>query len=136
MPIGHLGLNVPDLDRARQYYGTLLPHLGYELFLDAVDQVAFLPAEGKRGTYLFLYPTAEPDGAPYSRHRTGLQHLAFIVPTRWAVHGAVEAAVELGSEVVHQPRDWPEYPPPYYAAFWLDPFGFLIEAVCHHDRDL
>ncbi len=23
----------------------------------------------------------------------------------------------------------------YYAAFWLDPFGIKLEAVCHYDRD-
>jgi hypothetical protein len=25
--------------------------------------------------------------------------------------------------------------PNYFATLWLDPFGFMIEAVCHHDRD-
>ena len=40
------------------------------------DQFAFMPAEGKRGTSLFFYPTRSPE--PYSRHdTTGLQHLAF-----------------------------------------------------------
>ena len=33
-----------------------------------------------------------------------------------------------------EPQHFPEYPPPYYATFWLDPFGFMLEAVCHHDR--
>ncbi|WP_410672666.1 hypothetical protein [Amycolatopsis sp. cmx-4-68] len=31
-------------------------------------------------------------------------------------------------------RVCPEYPQPYYASFWLDPAGFVPEAVCHHDR--
>jgi hypothetical protein len=57
-----------------------------------------------------------------------------MVPTRRAVHDAHALAVRLGSEVVHPPQEWPQYPPPYFAAFWLDPFGFMIEAVCHHDR--
>jgi hypothetical protein len=25
--------------------------------------------------------------------------------------------------------------PPDYATFWLDPFGFMLEAVCHRDAD-
>jgi hypothetical protein len=70
-----------------------------------------------------------------SRHRPGLQHLAFALLTRSAVDAAVARAVELGSTVVHPPRRWPEYPPPYYAAFWTDPSGFYLEAVCHYDRD-
>jgi catechol 2,3-dioxygenase-like lactoylglutathione lyase family enzyme len=131
--LGHLGLNVTDLDAARRYYGELLPLLGYEPFLDDADQVAWKPAEGRRGAYLFLYPAREPGAV--SRHRPGLQHLAFIVRTRSAVDAAVARALELGSELVHAPRRWPEYPPPYYAGFWLAPDGSYLEAVCHHDRD-
>jgi hypothetical protein len=36
--------------------------------------------------------------------------------------------------VLHAPQEFPEYAPPYFATFWLDPFGFMLEAVCHHDR--
>ena len=130
--LGHLGINVPDLEQARSYYAGLLPALRYEPFLDNDDEFAWRPAEGRRGTYLFFYPSEEP--GDYSRRRTGLQHLAFIVPTRSAVAQARQIAAGLGSEIVHEPRDWPDYPPPYHACFWLDPFGLMIEAVCHHDR--
>ena len=130
--LGHLGLNVPDLDAARAYYGELLPALGFAPFIDADDQFAYQPAGGKRGTFLFFYPAT--DDGPYSRHRSGLQHLAFMVPTRQAVHDAHALAGRLGSGELHPPQEWPQYPPPYFAAFWLDPFGFMIEAVCHHDR--
>jgi len=71
----------------------------------------------------------------YSRHRAGLQHLAFMVPTRSQVRAVHERVVELGSEVLHASRPFPRYPPPYFATFWLDPLGFMLEAVCHHDRD-
>lgn len=133
MPLGHLGINVGDLDTARRYYGRLLPVLGFEVFLDAPDELAYRPADGKVGTFLFVYPAQED--ADYSRHRTGLQHLAFMVRTRSEVQAAHDLAVELGSEIVHPPQEFPQYPPPYHATFWLDPFGFLLEAVCHHDRD-
>ena len=29
----------------------------------------------------------------------------------------------------------PQYPQPYFATFWLDPWGVMLEAVCHQDRD-
>jgi hypothetical protein len=58
-----------------------------------------------------------------------------MVPTRSAVSTVHTRVVELGSEVVHEPRVFPQYAPPYFATFWLDPFGFMLEAVCHHDRD-
>jgi catechol 2,3-dioxygenase-like lactoylglutathione lyase family enzyme len=131
--LGHLGINVPDLARARRYYDEIMPLVGFELFTSAEDQFAFMPANGKRGTYLFVYPAAEP--AEYSRYRAGLQHLAFMVPTRSAVRAVHRRVLELGSEVLSAPQEFPQYAPPYFATFWLDPFGFMLEAVCHHDRD-
>src|SRR4051812_23371529 len=101
--LGHLGVNVPDLAAARAYYGTLMPRLGFEVFLDDDDQLAFMPTGGKRGTFLFLYPSLED--AAYSRHRTGLQHLAFMVPTRDAVREVWALAGELGREPVLQPAE-------------------------------
>jgi hypothetical protein len=92
---------------------------------------------GKQGTYLFCYPSAEQ--SRYSRHQTGLQHLAFIVRTRsvvTAVHSAVtELSAQLGGHVLHEPQVFPQYPQPYFATFWLDPSDVMLEAVCHHDRD-
>ena len=133
MALGHLGINVADLDVARRYYGAVMGPLGHECYVDDHDQFAYRPADGKRGTYLWFYPAA--DDTPYHRERTGLQHLAFMVPTRSAVRAAFDAAVAAGSAVIEPPRAFPEYPPPYFAAFWTDPFGMVLEAVCHHDRD-
>jgi len=130
--LGHLGINVRDLDRARRYWGVLMPVLGFDVFLDDVDQLAFRPAGGKPGTYVFMYVAA--DDRAYSAAAIGLQHLAFMVPTQQAVRDVYEVAVGLGSETVHDPRTFPQYPQPYFAAFWRDPDGVMIEAVCHHDR--
>jgi catechol 2,3-dioxygenase-like lactoylglutathione lyase family enzyme len=130
--IGHLGVNVPDLGRATEYYGPLMPLLGYEPFLTAEDQLAFMPADGKRGAYLFLYRATDSGG--YTRGATGLQHLAFIAPTRQVVRDVHAHVARAGSTVLHEPQEWPQYPPPYFATFWLDPFGIMLEAVCHHDR--
>ncbi|MET9340808.1 VOC family protein [Nonomuraea sp. NPDC003804] len=131
--IGHIGINVPDLPTAKAYYDEIMPLVGFEEFFSADDEFSYSPAGGKRGTYLFVY-RALGDG-DYSRHRTGLQHIAFMVKTRSAVDAVHARAVGLGATVLHEPRHFPEYPPPYYATFWLDPFGIMLEAVCHHDRD-
>ncbi|MCT7659629.1 extradiol dioxygenase [Mycobacterium deserti] len=135
--LGHLGINVPDLSSARGYYDAIMPLLGFEIFLDAGDEFAYRPSGGKPGTYLFFYPSAE--ASDYSRDRTGLQHLAFMVRTRSAVTAVHELVIRLadrfGGQVLHEPRVFPQYPQPYFATFWLDPFGVMLEAVCHHDRD-
>jgi catechol 2,3-dioxygenase-like lactoylglutathione lyase family enzyme len=131
--LGHIGINVPDLRRAADYYGPLMPLLDYEPFLTGEDALAFMPGGGRRGSYLFLYLAT--DASAYSREATGLQHLAFVVPTRTAVRDVHAHVIEGGSTVLHAPQEWPQYPPPYFATFWLDPFGLMLEAVCHHDRD-
>jgi catechol 2,3-dioxygenase-like lactoylglutathione lyase family enzyme len=131
MALGHLGLNVPDLGAARAHYDQVMPALGYEPFVVDADQFAYLPADGRRGAIVFFYPSAEP--GTESRHTTGLQHLAFMVDSRSQVDALHDLVAGLGCEIVHEPRVWPEYPPPYYATFWLDPHGFLLEAVCHKD---
>jgi catechol 2,3-dioxygenase-like lactoylglutathione lyase family enzyme len=131
--LGHLGLNVPDIATAAGYYGEILPLLDYELFISDEAGFAYMPAGGKRGTYLFFYPASEP--GYYTRQRSGLQHIAFMVQTRSAVRAVHQRVVELGNEVLHSPQEFPQYPPPYFATFWLDPFGFMLEAVCHYDRD-
>lgn len=131
--LGHLGLNVADLAVARRYYGGLMDLLGFEPFLDHDDEFAYRPAGGRPGTFLFFYP-AESDG-PYRHTATGLQHLAFAVRTRGEVRAVHDRVAELGSPIVHPPQVFPQYPQPYFATFWHDPFGFLLEAVCHHDRD-
>jgi catechol 2,3-dioxygenase-like lactoylglutathione lyase family enzyme len=135
--LGHIGVNVPDLRAAKTYYDAIMPLVGFEPFLAADDEFAYRPMSGKPGSYLFFYAATEESA--FSRHRTGLQHLAFMVRSRTAVtevHVAVaELASRLGGRVLHEPQRFPQYPQPYFATFWLDPFGFMLEAVCHRDRD-
>jgi catechol-2,3-dioxygenase len=133
MPVGHLGLNVPDLTVAKAYYDQVMPALGYTPFVASDEEIAYLPADNKRGAFIFMYQSLEP--GDYSRHATGLQHLAFMAPTRTAVRVVHELVTGLGAAVLHEPQEFPQYGPSYFATFWLDPFGFNLEAVCHHDRD-
>ena len=109
-----------------------MPLLEFEPYLSAADQFAYRPTGGKPGTYLFFYPALEGEG--YSRHRPGLQHLAFMVKSRAAVHTVHAKVQELGSPVIHPPQEFPQYHPGYYAMFWQDPEGFMLEVVCHRDQ--
>ena len=129
--LGHLGLNVPDLEVAKTYYDELMPMLGFESFFAASDEISYRPADGKPGTFVFFYPAGSR--SDYSRELVGLQHLAFILPSRSAVRRVHDYVRERGGKIIHEPQNFPQYPPPYYAAFWLDPFGFMLEVVCHKE---
>jgi len=133
MPIGHVGVNVSDLAGARAYFDELMPLLAFEPFVVSESQFSYRPADGKPGTHLFFYAALE--AGPYSRHKPGLQHLAFIVKSRARVHQVEEWARLRGDEVIYAPREFPEYHPGYYATFWYGPERFMLEAVCHRDEE-
>jgi catechol 2,3-dioxygenase-like lactoylglutathione lyase family enzyme len=86
MPLGHLGINVPDLVAAKRYYDAVMPLLGYEEFFSADEEFSYRPVDAKPGTFLFFYPS--PDAGDYSRNRSGLQHLA---STSWRGRSAVKS---------------------------------------------
>ena len=58
-------------------------------------------------------------------------HIAFSAPNRPAVEEFFQRAVAAGAQVLHAPREWPEYHPGYFGAFVRDPDGNNVEAVCH-----
>jgi catechol 2,3-dioxygenase-like lactoylglutathione lyase family enzyme len=105
----HVGVNVRDLIQAKAYYDILMPILGFEPHIAAADQFAYRPINDEPGASLFFYSAIEQ--SPYSRHHPGLQHLAFMVESRAAVHAAHTKAIELGSEVVHTPSGFPPVSP-------------------------
>ena len=131
MPIGHIGINVSDLASAKQYFDELMPMLGFEPFVTGDDQFSYRMAGGRPATFIFFYPALEE--GTYSRHKPGLQHLAFSVKSRALVHRAHEWAMARGEEIFHPPPEFPQYHEGYYATFWYGPDRFMLEVVCHRD---
>ncbi|MEX2392868.1 MAG: VOC family protein [Actinomycetota bacterium] len=128
--IDHIGIGVPDLAAAKRYYDELMPILGLKQWFPTSPEGSFnYGPDGAKGPQIFFYQALEPDA--YSRHGTGLQHLSFMVESRAIVREAHEWAVAQGAEIVHEPRVFPEYSNDFYATFWLDPHGFMLEAVSY-----
>jgi catechol 2,3-dioxygenase-like lactoylglutathione lyase family enzyme len=129
MAIDHLGIGVPDVEAARAYYDELMPLVGYQPAFGN----GYAPTDWQ-GAQVFLYPALEE--GPYSRHRTGLQHLAFLVPIRDDVHRVHAWVEERGDTVIHAPRAFPEYGEHCYATFFSDPHGVMLEVLCHAPDDV
>jgi catechol 2,3-dioxygenase-like lactoylglutathione lyase family enzyme len=128
--IDHVGIGVLDLAAAKRYYDELMPVLGlHQWFKTAPDGSFIIGPDGARGSQLIFYQALEP--GTYSRHRAGLQHLAFMVESRAIVREAHEWARARSAEILHEPRVFPEYSEHHYATFWLDPHGFMLEAVSY-----
>ncbi len=62
-------------------------------------------------------------------------HMAFATTDREVVRAFHQAAVDLGAEVLHAPRIFPEYDVNYFGAFVRDPDGHNVEAVCRDAED-
>jgi catechol 2,3-dioxygenase-like lactoylglutathione lyase family enzyme len=131
MPLGHMGINVRDLARAKAYFDELMPLRGFEPFIADAGQFSYKPVGDQPWPALFFYPAlAEGD---HSRDRCGLNHLAFAVADRATVHAVHDRVRQLASDVLYPPQEFPQYHPGYYAVFWLGPEGLTLEAVCHRE---
>jgi catechol 2,3-dioxygenase-like lactoylglutathione lyase family enzyme len=119
--IDHLGLQVDDLAACRAWYDEMLGVLGAAPLLAFDVAVGYGPQGGEPS--FWIGQATDPAGRQ--------AHVAFRALDRDAVHAFREAAIRLGSEVLHEPREWPEYHPGYYAVFVRDPAGNNVEAVCH-----
>jgi catechol 2,3-dioxygenase-like lactoylglutathione lyase family enzyme len=127
--IDHIGLGVPDLAAAKQYYDQLMPILGLKQWFPTTASGEFnYGPDGAIGSQIFFYQALEAD--PHSRHGTGLQHLSFMVESRSIVREAHDWAEQQNAVVVHPPREFPEYGE-HYATYFLDLHGFMLEVVCH-----
>ena len=128
--IDHVGIGVPDLVAAKEYYDELMRILGLREWFptDPRGPLNYGP-DGALGSQVFFYRADEP--GTYTRGGTGLHHLAFLVSSRGVVREAHDWAVERGATILDAPREFPQYGEHCYATYWLDPHGFKLEAVCH-----
>jgi catechol 2,3-dioxygenase-like lactoylglutathione lyase family enzyme len=123
--IDHLGLQCEDAEAATQFYVRVLAPCGLRVAM-RFDTPAG-PAVG------FCGPGGEPQlwVAPADDHGHRPVHLALRAPSREAVDEVFALAKEVGAEILHEPRIWPEYHAGYYAVFFRDPDGNNVEAVHH-----
>jgi catechol 2,3-dioxygenase-like lactoylglutathione lyase family enzyme len=124
--IDHLALQVTDVHAAAALYVRLLAPLG-------IKEVMRFP----RGEELVV-GLGGPDGVPQfwlgpagGQPTTREVHVAFSAADRAAVDAVHAAAVEAGVEILHPPKEWPQYHPGYYGVFVRDLDGNNVEAVCH-----
>lgn len=120
--IDHLSLQCDDLDASRRFYGTVLGPLGIRVSLDFGEVLGWSGTDGVPKFWLGKQTTG------------GTQreiHVAFTAPNRATVDTVYRAVQELGAEILHEPREWPEYHPGYYAVFMRDPDSNNVEVVSH-----
>lgn len=123
--LDHLGLQVADVDASLTFYLRVFGPIGMR------EAMRFPQGD------TFVVGLAGPDGhpdfwlAPAAGREARELHVAFRAADRAAIDAVHAAAVEAGAEVLHAPREWPEYHPGYYGVFLRDLDGHNVEAVHH-----
>jgi catechol 2,3-dioxygenase-like lactoylglutathione lyase family enzyme len=126
----HVGIQCADVEGSATYYAAVLAPLGVAEAVrfpagatpDDGLVIGFAGRSGSPGFWL----------SPNRRGDTREEHIAFSAGSREEVDAVHRAAVAAGVEVLHAPREFPEYHPGYYAVFLRDPDGHNVEAVVHH----
>jgi len=119
--LDHLGIQCADVPRAAAFYDAVLATLGARRMMEFGDFIGY----GVDKPDFWLGPVV-----PAVEQNREL-HVAFAAADRATVRAFFDAAVAAGADVLHEPREWPEYHAGYYGAFVRDPDGNNVEAVCH-----
>ena len=138
--IDHIQITVADLALAEAFYDALLSRVGFDLRhkVSAVVEEHDLQVVEYGHPRLGLAissPRSPLAVEPVHRRRPGaLHHLAFRVASRAEVDRLHAELERLGATIVSPPREYPEYTPAgYYAFFLKDPGGIKYEVVTHDE---
>lgn len=113
--IHHIAISVQDPKKSRQFYDPLFKALEGE-----AGMVSERLCTWSAGSVELLAYVIEVPDSPHVFGAAGWQHLALAVESTEFVDSVAVVAREHG-QIVHEPREYPEYWPGYYAVFFEDP---------------
>lgn len=131
MGLDHVFIDVEDLARAEVFYDKVLPILGFRKG-KASDKVSpRLRYDCRLFTYWVRLAPAANDGTVPGR--TSVPHLCFRVVDEAAVDRACRELQAAGIEA-SEPKYLTQYSDEYYATFFSDPDGVLLEVMNFGER--
>lgn len=124
--MAHVILTVSSFERAREFYGKLLPFLGLKPIFQG-DNFAYWV--GSRTALGIQRCGDEHRGESFVQSRVGLHHLCFRARSREDIEKAAQFLRELGATIVRGPQTG-EWAPGYYYVLFEDPDRIRVE-ICH-----
>ncbi|HEY2124882.1 MAG TPA: VOC family protein [Chthoniobacterales bacterium] len=121
--LDHIDLRVKSLAKAREFYGQILPELGFTTDRSDSDWGTFYSAGGD-GPWDFFGFTEDP------QHQANGTRIAFWAETRGEVDRLAETVRQAGGRNLEGPEICAGYSPGYYAVFFEDPDGNKLEICC------
>jgi catechol 2,3-dioxygenase-like lactoylglutathione lyase family enzyme len=118
-PFGHIDLRVRDLAAAHDFYDALLPALGFTERYPGERWKVWATTDDLPWTAYFGITESD-------EHTPNENRIAFAVGSRADVERAAAVALAAGALELSGPKEMP-YGPGYYAIFFADPSGNLLE---------
>lgn len=124
--VGHVGIEVTNLERSKKFYKTLFCGLGLKVHMDSKDGLGL----GNDSFSVWIGELRESRvrrKAPTGEEFVVADHLAVVVPDKDAVY-AIESVMKKGGYNPLFPcEEHPYFEPGYFAASFLDPDNYVIE---------
>ncbi len=122
----HIDLRVRDRSAAQQFYGQLLPALGFPVDQSDDEWGAYRgEGDGPREFFGFIEDR---------EHRPNETRIAFWAESQAEVDRLAQLVRQAGGMNLEGPALWREYSPGYYAVFFEDPSGNKLEVCCRESR--
>lgn len=120
--IDHIGVNVTDYKRAREFYLAALAPIGYKVIHEGEGYCGIGQAEGENAWLGSIWLMAKESITP--------NHFCFRTNDRATVDAFYKAGLAAGGKDNGAPGVRTDYHENYYAAFILDADGNNVEVVC------
>jgi len=124
--IGHVGIEVTNLDKSKKFYQTMLDGLGFHIAMDSENGVGF-------SNQIFQVWLARPQKprirrkSPVGEEFIVADHLAILVNDNQTVDAVDKAMKQRGFEPLFPCEEHPEFCPGYYAVSFADPDNYVVE---------
>jgi catechol 2,3-dioxygenase-like lactoylglutathione lyase family enzyme len=121
--IAHIFITAGNFQRSRDFYKQLLPFFGMKPVLDAPG---FFYCVGGRTAFGIREGAPEFKDQRFVQQRVGLHHVCFRARERADVDQLHDKLKQLGTLIVHPPRE-DAWAPGYYSVLFEDPDGIRLE---------
>jgi catechol 2,3-dioxygenase-like lactoylglutathione lyase family enzyme len=127
--IDHVKITVRDFSKSKHFYAKLFRFFRLKKVFETGENSAWNGKIIMFGTKEWTFEIQEGiKKVKFDRNRTGLDHIAFSASSRKGVDSLYKF-LKRNKFKSFKPREYPEYAKGYYACFFTDPDGIILEYV-------
>ena len=124
--LGHVCIEVSNLQISRRFYEALLGELAFKTIVDTKETIGF--SNGVFNIWLAESPTPRIKREPPTGEESVVaDHLAILVSNKQTVDAIAEEMKRNGFVELFPPEEHAEFQPGYYAASFCDPDNYVLE---------